>query len=411
MGFPHWPDATPLVSLTIIIQLIFVIYGLYILHISIKATEGSKKNQLKYLLAIFPLAWIGGFTNWFLWYDIQIPPIGNPLVTLYLAAIAYLILRHNLLDINIVFRKGVIYSLLVTIITVAYFTFAFLTEILFRGFVGYRSNLLTLLIILTFILIFQPLKNRVQYIVDKYFFKGSIDQIDRENIMLREELQRSEKLKAVGTLAAGMAHEIKNPLTSIKTFTEYLSQKHTDRSFIDKFQKIVGSEVDKINGIVVQLLEFAKPKPLELKDVDMNGLIDDTLELLSNKLIKHRIDIEKSYCEPVPAIKGDIVQLKQVIINLVLNAVDSMKKTGGRIVLSTDEVSSPGKLLIKIEDTGCGIPKDGLAHIFDPFYSTKDTNTGLGLSVVHGIIKRHGGNITCESKIESGTRFTISLPA
>jgi signal transduction histidine kinase len=354
---------------------------------------------------MFLFAWVGGSTNWFLWFDIRIPPLGNPFVTLYLAVIAYAILRHKLLDINIAIRKGLIYSVLISLITISYVILALLVETLFRGIIGYRSLPITILIITLLVVFFQPLKNYIQKFIDKYFFHGTIDQIDEENVKLREELQKTEKLKAVATLAAGMAHEIKNPLTSIKTFTEYLPEKKNDPAFLLKFQRIVGSEVDKINNIVQSLLEFSKPKDLHLEESSINSLLEETLSLLSNDFLKHDIKIEKNLSS-LPQVKVDPSQMKQVFLNVLLNAIDSIKN-GGMIMIET---KTEKKVFIKIKDSGRGIDKEDLKRIFDPFFSKKDRGTGLGLSVVHGIIKKHGGKINVESAPGKGTRFEIVLP-
>ncbi|MFC1549182.1 nitrogen regulation protein NR(II), partial [Candidatus Omnitrophota bacterium] len=228
-----------------------------------------------------------------------------------------------------------------------------------------------------------------------------------ENIKLREEIQKSEKLKAVATLAAGMAHEIKNPLTSIKTFTEYLPQKYNDPDFIEKFNKIVGGEVDRINHIVRQLLEFSRPGKLHAKETNTNKLLDETLSLLNNDFLKYGIKITRNYSR-IPAITSDSAQIKQVFLNLFLNAIDSMKN-GGSISVRTKQVNYD-TISVEIEDAGEGIAKDDIDLIFDPFFSRKDGGTGLGLSVVLGIIKKHGGKINIKSTLGKGTTFTISLP-
>lgn len=375
-----------------------------------KSVNIFELNRLKYIFIsvfIFALAIID--------YIPKLPkiesdaiPLGNIFIIIFVSLNSYAILKYRLFDINIVIRKGVIYSLLVTIITLIYFTLIFLLENIFRGFVGYKSTLLTIVVIIIFIFIFQPLKNKIQYLVDKYFFKGSIDQIEQENIRLREELQRSEKLKVVGTFAAGMAHEIKNPLTSIKTFTEYLPKKYHDKKFVDKFERIVGSEVNKIDNIVGQLLDFAKPRPLEIKKSNIRKLMDETLEFLSNDFIKYRINVIKNYAIS-PTLKIDPVQIKQVFLNIILNAIESMKEKGGKLIMDIKE-SEPNLTEISIEDTGYGINKKDLKHLFDPFFTTKETNTGLGLSIVHGIIEKHKGKIKVDSQLGKGTKFTLLLP-
>ncbi|MBL7156722.1 MAG: hypothetical protein ISS92_01025 [Candidatus Omnitrophica bacterium] len=408
-SFKFWPDANLLMSSFIFIEVFIAYYTGYLFYREYRATSDySRKNQMKYLFILTFLGFSGGFTNWFYWYDIPISPFGNVLVTVYLSLTTYAILKHHLLDIDLVIRKGLIYSVLVTIISIAYLLLVFASETIFRGFMGYKSIPWTLSIILLFAILFQPLKSKIQYFVDRIFFKKTTQEMEQENIRLREELQRSEKLKAVGTLAAGMAHEIKNPLTSIKTFTEYLPKKYNDKKFIDKFQRIVSSEVDKINDIVGQLLDFAKPKPLDLKDWNIQNLLDETLDFLSNDLIKHKIKVIKNYTVLNPTIRIDPRQIKQAILNIILNAIDAMKNKGGQLMVFLHKDSEQYK--IGIEDTGCGINRKDLPHLFDPFYSTKDTNTGLGLSIVHGIIEKHNGRIEVENALGKGTKFTIYLP-
>jgi signal transduction histidine kinase len=318
--------------------------------------------------------------------------------------VSYAIVAHHLMDVNIVIRKTAVYSIVATIITVVYFILVYIMEGLFRGFMGYKSIPWTLGVIVVFTLIFQPLKNLVQSFVDRYFFKGSQVVLAQELEKAQEELKRAERLKAVGTLAAGMAHEIKNPLTGIKTFAEYLPHKYNDPEYRDKFQKIVINEVNKINDIVQQLLEFSKPKPLQLKQCNIHNLIDQTLAFLNNEFIKHNIKLARDYDASFPLLNLDPNQIKQVFLNLFLNSIDAMKQ-GGTLTISTKLLDNTAETTIK--DTGIGIPKKDLEHIFDPFYSTKETGTGLGMSIVYGIIKEHKGEITVESEPGKGARFKI----
>ncbi|NQU19406.1 hypothetical protein HQ550_04575 [bacterium] len=228
---------------------------------------------------------------------------------------------------------------------------------------------------------------------------------------------RSEKLKAVATFASGMAHEIKNPLTAIKTFAEYLPQKTEDKEFLGKFSKIVGSEVEKIDNLVHQLLDFSKPAPLQLKKADIHKLVDETLELLNNQFIRHNIKVNKNYSDFEMIAVIDRNQMKQVSLNLFINAIEAMSN-GGTLTVSTELVNS-GEIRdnsckkrfvrICVQDTGCGISEKDLPHIFEPFYSTKEKGSGLGLSIVYNIIKEHKGSIKAESRINKGTKFVIEL--
>ena len=184
-----------------------------------------------------------------------------------------------------------------------------------------------------------------------------------------------------------------------------MPKKGNDPAFRDKFQQIVGSEVDKINYIVKQLLEFSKPAKLQPEETNINKLLDETLDLLNNDLTTHNIKVKK-YFSSSANIKIDPTQIKQVFLNLFLNAIDAMPN-GGTLAISMKAVSD--KLQIQIKDTGRGMDKYNLKHIFDPFFSKKDGGTGLGLSIVHGIIEKHGGKITVNSAINKGTEFIITL--
>jgi len=413
-----YPDGKILMLIDFVVTCVTATFTLYLLmdryyRLRKEAQNSIYLNKLKYTLFAFVIFLIGvmDYLPKLYTFTIDIIPIGNIAVIIFASINSYAILKHNLLDLNIAIRKGLIYSILVTFITIFYFIFIFLAENIFRGLIGYRSIPLALVIVILLMLLFQPLKNKIQLFVDKFFFKRTRETLVRENERLMEEIRRTDRLKSVATLAAGMAHEIKNPLTSIKTFTEYLDTKYDDKDFRDKFKRIVSSEADKINNIVGQLLDFAKPRPLSLQEMNVCNAVNYTLSLLSNDLIKRRIDIIKKYeIDPSSTIKGDHNRLEQIFLNLFLNAMDAMK-TGGKLIVGIKWLSKEDFLEVTIQDTGRGISEKELEHIFDPFYSTKETGTGLGLSIVHGIIKEHGGSITCESEKNKGTKFTIILPA
>jgi signal transduction histidine kinase len=388
---------------------ICVSYSLWKIFEAYRNSSGERRNQLKYLWLSMVLGFGGGSANFLLVYGMNIPilPFLTYMGGLWVGVATYAILRHHLLDLNIVIKKTAVYSILVTLITIVYFSSVYVMESLFRDFVGYKSVPWTLSVIALFILIFQPLKNLIQSFIDKYFFKGSQAALAAELQRAQEELKRVERLKAVGTLAAGMAHEIKNPLTSIKTFTEYMPQKHNDPGFVDKFHKIVAQEVDKINTIVQQLLDFSKPKPLNLRPSDIHETLEQTLSLLNNDLIKYKIKVTKNYDNSLPLLLIDHQQMQQVFLNLFLNAIEAMKD-GGTLTISTK--SQPENTEITITDTGKGIPKKDLEHIFDPFYTTKESGTGLGMSIIYGIIKEHKGEIRMESEEDRGASARIKLP-
>ena len=381
------------------------IYALYLHYKSFARSKGTIHTQLKYLLIGATIGWIGTIGDYLPEFRLQIYPYSNFLIAVYPFIWAYAIFRHRLL-VDIVFKRGIIYSVAVSILTSSYIFLIYMIEKMFKNYTGYNSTLITIILFITFVLFFQPLKDIIRKILDKSFFRASIDQIEQENIRLREELQKSEKLRAVATLAAGMAHEIKNPLTSIKTFTEYIDKKKDDPGFIKKFKKIVGEEVDRINYIVKQLLEFSKPSKLQLRETEIHELLNETLNLLNNDLLKHNIKVIKYYTSPTLT-KIDPAQMKQVFLNIFLNAIDAMNSSG--VLTITTQIIDKHDIVIAIQDTGKGIAKEDLKHIFDPFFSKKDGGTGLGLSVVHGIIKKHDGKIMVKSIPRTGTLFEILL--
>jgi signal transduction histidine kinase len=276
----------------------------------------------------------------------------------------------------------------------------------FQGFFGYRSFIATLIVAFAIALGFVPVKNWVQMFVDRYFFRGSQEELAVQNEQLRREVLQTERLKSVATLAAGMAHEIKNPLASIKTFAEYLPQKYDDPAFREKFAKIVSQEVDKMNGLVHRLLDFARPSAPKLERVRLSSLVQDTVAFLQGTLLKRHVTVRMTL-SPDDAVLADPAQLRQAILNVLLNSIEAMPGPG-TIAVSTAREN--GSLAVVIADSGPGIPRRDLQRVFDPFYTTKPGGTGLGLSVVHTILREHGGRVRVRSQVGKGTEVRLLLP-
>jgi len=240
---------------------------------------------------------------------------------------------------------------------------------------------------------------------------------------LELQIRRSDRLASLGTLSAGMAHEIKNPLVSIKTFAQLLPERYQDSDFRETFSNLIGHEIDRIDSLVNQLLRFARPAKPILKPMHVHEVLEKSLLLVGHRLYQKDIKLTRSWEANVDTIRADGDQLEQVFLNFFINAMDAMKR-GGELSVSTqignDEewVTAIGHgngeaqevLRITVRDTGEGIRGDDIPHVFDPFFSTKDYGTGLGLSVVHGIIQEHGGQIEVESELKKGTAFHILLP-
>lgn len=246
--------------------------------------------------------------------------------------------------------------------------------------------------------------------------------------VLEGEVRRAERLATIGTLAAGMAHEIKNPLVSLKTFSQLLPIKYDDPEFRDVFSKIASQEVDRINNIVEQLLRFARPaKPIFLP-IDVHQPIEETLLLLANEISRRGVTVTKSFPAKEIFIFADNEQLKQVMINVVFNALEATEGVHHpRLNIETGVGPRRGsarpfprlpegyaatgqEVVVSIQDNGIGIAEDDLKHIFDPFFTTKKMGHGLGLSIAHGIIKEHMGTAVVQSWPGRGTSFSVSFP-
>jgi two-component system, NtrC family, sensor histidine kinase AtoS len=235
---------------------------------------------------------------------------------------------------------------------------------------------------------------------------------------LEGQLRRSDRLAALGTLAAGLAHEIKNPLASLRTFTRIIPRKFEDVRFRETFMRVVPHELERINGIVEQLLELARPSRLRPVPLAIPGVLDRVLELYANELDAKGITVSREYAREVPAITADPERLYEAFVNLVSNALAAMAP-GGRLTVrngwhrpADPVVRAAGgrRVRIEIEDTGSGISPLEAEKVFDPFFTTKAEGTGLGLALTHKIIDDHGGSISFRSTPGVGTVFTVLLP-
>jgi len=222
------------------------------------------------------------------------------------------------------------------------------------------------------------------------------------------QLVRSDKLAALGQLAAGIAHEIRNPLTSINILIHSLTENYPAVNSNREDFKVIAEEINRINEIVDQFLRFAKPAPPLLAKAEVLPIFEETLQLLRPQIEKHRILVQKEF-EPLPPILMDREQMKQAILNLLLNAVQAMPK-GGRLALKGRVPEDNRWVQLSIQDSGVGIPGEDIDKLFNPFFSTKEGGIGLGLSITHRIIDQHDGKIEVESAPGKGTLFTVWLP-
>ncbi|RJP19836.1 MAG: HAMP domain-containing protein [Candidatus Abyssobacteria bacterium SURF_5] len=224
-------------------------------------------------------------------------------------------------------------------------------------------------------------------------------------------LVQSHKLRAIGTLTAGVAHELNNPINNISLTAHMLKEDYTTLSDPQKLEMIddLLNELDRTKRIVRSLLDFARESESIIEPLDLNDVIRETLGLAGNQISLAGIHVDLQIMPHLPRIHGDRQQIEQVFLNLILNAIDVTPK-GGRLQILVIPDDEPNYVAVKVTDYGPGIPDHVLSSIFDPFFTTKSKGTGLGLSICQGIIAKHGGNIQVKTRMNEGTTFTVRLP-
>jgi two-component system, NtrC family, sensor kinase len=228
-----------------------------------------------------------------------------------------------------------------------------------------------------------------------------------------EMLVKSHKLRAVGTLTAGIAHELNNPINNITLTSAMLEEDYATLSDEERMDMIhdLTTQAERASRIVRNLLDFARESEMESELVDVSRLLEETLQLTSNELKLKKVKVEFHAPANLPPIYGDKQNLSQIFLNLILNALDAMPE-GGMLGIRIENSRDPGFVAVELRDSGNGIPQHILPNIFDPFFTTKrrGKGTGLGLSVSLGIVKKHGGDIRVQSQPGQGTTFTVLLP-
>jgi two-component system NtrC family sensor kinase len=243
----------------------------------------------------------------------------------------------------------------------------------------------------------------------------SFNRMTKHLSLIQNELVRSEKLISLGRLSAGVAHEIRNPLNAMKGAIVYLQRKRPEDPIIQEYTELVSEEIDRLNTFVSEFLYFARQSPPKKVPTDFNGLILSVQDLFSKQALKKGIHFENHLDSLLPLLPVDPHQMDQVLVNLLINAMDAMT-SGGVLSFSTGHVNGkpfPGsqkRVRFTLEDQGTGISNDHLKNVFDPFFSTKETGTGLGLPLSLGIVENHGGSILIMSEEEKGTVVLVELP-
>jgi two-component system NtrC family sensor kinase len=247
------------------------------------------------------------------------------------------------------------------------------------------------------------------------------------NVMMGEladaqrQLIQSNKLSSMGRLAAGVAHEINNPLTGVLTYSSFLLKKADEDDELKEDLNVIVRETIRCRDIVKSLLDFSRQSVSEKRPIQVNETIQNAYRIVQNQLAIQKIRVDLQLQEDLPLIEADKNQIQQVLVNLLVNAADATGDDGGVITVRTDVVERPKPdeghgasdewVRIRVSDTGCGIPKEQLGKIFDPFFTTKVAKgTGLGLAIAWGIVEKHNGELEVASEVGKGTTFTILLP-
>jgi signal transduction histidine kinase len=546
-------------------------YSHYVLIKYFRKSEGQIRNQIRYLLFATVIGFLGGGTTFLPNFNIEVFPFGFYLISIYVLITSYAIVKHRLMDINIVFKKGTTYVLLLLLLFVPSFLLIVLIQKLFFREINYPFSVVVFCLLLIVAILFNRIKPVTEKAVEQLLFKDKYDYretlgkfskamvtildlkslskkiietitqtmgVDRaslfflneerggyyllesknikiasfppvlskgealpeylqkmKEIIVREELvkggniaalnavtqamsqleaevsipliskgqligminvshkfnkdiyshediellntlanqttiaienarlyedlkksksyiRRADRLASLGTLTAGLAHEIRNPLVAIKTFTQLLPERLEDEEFRNHFLNIASGEVDRISALVTELLEFARPSEPKFELEDMNSILDGMILLVSNETKSKHIDIIKDYASDLRPITIDREQMKQVFLNMLLNGIEATPENGNICVKTRFFEKPEGDAYIQVEftDSGCGIPPEYLEEIFTPFFTTKEKGSGLGLSISNQIIQDHRGYIDVESEVNKGTSFFVNLP-
>jgi len=567
LSFKYYPIPGMFYLLYLCMFSYYIVYALSLLFQEYKKSFGMKQNQLRYVL-IASIIGFGGSTMLFLpMFSINVPPLGYLFISIYAVVVTYAIIKHRLMDINIVLKKGTINILLLGLMFLPSLGICIFFEKIFLGSINIPLTLIISLLFIVVIYLSPRVKPQVEDVVDRIIFKDKfryqktlsdlskvmvsildlkllsqkiIDTLTQEieiegaslfimdeekgwyypivctgagcdevkkfilsrdepftarlkkkkDIFIREELrqservyaeamekmqaevtipllwkdelvgvlnlghkvtrdmynledldllktlanqatiaienakmydalkktksrmQRADRLASLGTLTAGLAHEIRNPLVAVKTFLQLLPEKYDDDEFRNYFLSVASGEVDRISSLVTELLDFSRPSEPQLREENINEILDKMVTLVTTETKKKNLKITRNLGEHLPFIQVDKDQIKQVFLNILLNAVQATPENGEITIVTRSFAKSPGETFLQIEvkDTGPGIPAQELELIFTPFYTTKTQGSGLGLSITHQIVEEHHGYIEVDSQVGSGTSFTINLP-
>ncbi|MBI4838937.1 MAG: hypothetical protein HY806_07340 [Nitrospirae bacterium] len=574
--FRFWPEPGFVYPFFKITFFVFVGYAFFLLYISLKKSAKFRHNQITYVLLGSILGFSGGSTNFPLWYDIPLLPYGNFAVLMFFWAVAYAVVRYRFMDISVVFKKTVAYSLSAGVLTGLFVVLVLTVTNLFSAFADVSSFAISIFCAVLIAILFNPLRNKIQSLIDRIFYKKSYDyyaiiqqvsstlapmfELEKifqfsgnviyeamglksvyllaakpegayevvyeislkkdksrkkdvpvkeekikiseyagvikflkssDDILIKDELPgyekllgmetieqikkelevfhgeavvpvfidnkvslllilggkisgdmftdedinllktisqqtaiavktarlysekvRVERLASIGMMSASFAHEIKNPLTSIKTFAQLIPEKYTDVDFRENFSKIVINSVHRIDRLITDLLDYSSDRMfMGVSSLNITDVVDRTLNEVKTtlELEKKNISFEKNYKKVKIDILGDESKLRQALVNIITNGCQAIPndRTG---ILKVDIYPNKENVSISVTDNGEGISSENMPRMFEPFFSTKTIGVGLGLAITKKIIENHNGRICVESKLKEGTTFTMILP-
>jgi len=406
-GFGFWP---PHVTGWFVAFLICwhaeLFYAIGDLLYSRHRATGHRRAQITYIVLAFIIGYFGGITNWPMWFGIRIPPYLNILVSGYCLIVAYAVVKHQLMDVTIVIRKTLQYSLVSAALASIYVGTITLLAYVLQGRVGPASPYSSALAAVLITLLFNPIRRRAQHIMDRYFLRESLDQV-----LLREA-------------TSGFVHEIKRPLANISLPAELslsdIEDLRAGRRTLDdvlpkieqRLRFILGQSMDA--GTKMEAIrEVAMAERKTFADVDLRTVVMRGLEMERNLFDRLLITAAVECPEDLPMLKGDARQLEIVISNLLKNAAEAMADLpldALRHVVIHMSVETQG-MTLKIKDNGRGIKPETLPRLFEPYFSTKGAQgMGMGLFLCRLIIQQHGGSITARSEVAKGSSFLVRLP-
>jgi len=226
----------------------------------------------------------------------------------------------------------------------------------------------------------------------------------------RSKLLQAERLRALGQLAAYVAHEVRTPIGSLRLMAGEAEERLDDAKFRGMFLETVREQSGRINDIVSGLLDYARPSILQLVPLDIHDILEACVSLLDGSRAEAGVTLTKDYVTDLPLVVADGEKLKQVFCNLIQNAMDAVARSESKCVTLTTSVHGADQVVVKVSDTGPGVPEEAQASVFDPFFTTRNEGTGLGLAISAKIVSEHGGSIDVKSPAGQGATFTVALP-